>query len=46
MNYQGHGILVLVVGIPHADTNELESESDCTVSTSPSIDSGGYPHQV
>ena len=46
MNCQGHGILVLVARIPNSDTDELESESDCTVGKSPSIDPGGYPHQV
>ena len=46
MNCQGHGILVLVAGILKADTDKLESESDCTVGQSPSIDPGGYPHQV
>ena len=39
-------ILVLVAGIPNSDTDKLDSASDCTVGTSPSIDPGGYPHQV
>ena len=46
MNCPLHGILVLVAGIPNSDTDKLESESDCTVGKSPSIDPGGYPHQV
>ena len=45
-NCQGHGILVLFAGIPNSDTDERESESACTVGISPSIDPGGYPHQV
>jgi len=31
---------------PNSDTYKLKSESDCTVGKSPSIDPGGYPHQV
>ena len=46
MNCQGHGILVLVAGILNSDTDKLESESDCTIGMSPSIDPAGYPHQV
>ena len=46
MNGQGHGILVLVAGIPKADTDKFKSESACTVGMSLSIDPGGYPHQV
>ena len=46
MNCQGHGILVLVAGIPNADTDKFDSESACTVGKSPSMDPGGYPHQV
>ena len=38
INCQGHGILVLVAGIPNYP--------DCTVGKSPRIDPGGYPHQV
>ena len=46
MNGQGHGILVLVAGIPNSDTDKFKSASVCTVGKSPSIDPGGYPHQV
>ena len=31
---------------PNSDTDEFESEADCTVGKSPSIDPRGYPHQV
>ena len=31
---------------PYSETDKLESESDCTVYKSPSMDPGGYPHQV
>ena len=44
MNCQGHNILVLIAGTPNSDTDNLESESDCTVGKSPSMDPGGYPH--
>ena len=43
MNCQGHGILVLVAGIPNSDTDKFKSESDCTVGKSSSIHPGGYP---
>jgi len=46
MNCQGHGILVLVAGIPNSETDKCESEFACTVGKSPSIDPGSYPHQV
>ena len=46
MNCQGHGILVLVAGIPNSDTDKVESESDCTVGKSQSMNLDGYPHQV
>jgi len=31
---------------PNSDTDKFESESDCTIGKSPSIDLGGYPYQV
>ena len=31
---------------PNSDTDKFGSESACTVGKSPSMDPGGYPHQV